>query len=235
MLQATFPPGSHLLEIGCGTGDEALALSRAGSRIVATDISPAMIEAARAKAGPGRRVRYLAGAARRAAGRTGSTTMVRDAFDGAYASFGALNCEPDLAPTVTALAELLRPGAALVCSVMNRCCAWEIGWGLVHLRPRQAFRRLGRGWLEAGLASPEGRLAVPARYYSPRSFARFLAPTFGCSRCAACRSCCRPPTWPPSSSDPALFGRLEGMERRCGDASPSAAWATTFCWCWSDR
>ena len=28
LLQATFVPGFHLLEIGCGTGDEAIALAR---------------------------------------------------------------------------------------------------------------------------------------------------------------------------------------------------------------
>ncbi|MEJ2735769.1 MAG: methyltransferase domain-containing protein [Anaerolineae bacterium] len=53
-LQTRFAPGSHLLEIGCGTGEEALALSRLGYQVLATDVSPKMIETAHAKtqAGP---------------------------------------------------------------------------------------------------------------------------------------------------------------------------------------
>jgi hypothetical protein len=142
-------------------------------------------------------------------------------FDGAYASFGALNCEPNLAPAFAALAALLRPGAALVCSPMNRWCAWEIGWGLLHLRPRQAFRRLRRGWLAAGLASPEGRLAVPTRYYSPGSFARHLAPAFRVRQVRGLPVLLPPPYLARLfERHPALFARLERIERRCRDRFP---------------
>lgn len=46
------PPGSHILEVGTGTGHFALAAARAGHRVTAVDVSPAMLEyaAARAKA-----------------------------------------------------------------------------------------------------------------------------------------------------------------------------------------
>ncbi len=46
------PAGSHILEVGTGTGHFALAAARAGHRVTAVDISPAMLEhaAARAKA-----------------------------------------------------------------------------------------------------------------------------------------------------------------------------------------
>jgi ubiquinone/menaquinone biosynthesis C-methylase UbiE len=213
-LRGAFPPNSHLLEIGCGTGEEAMALSQAGYRIVATDISPAMIHAARAKA--------------EATGVTGTTWRVLPAgqlsqlaqdyepayFDGAYSSYGALNCEPQLEQLAIALAGLLQPGAPLVCSVMNRWCAWEIGWSLVHLRPREAFRRLGREWVQAGLSAQAHRLTVPTRYYGPRSFARAFAPYF------QLRSVRGLPVFlPPPYLDhlldrfPALFSRLERIER----------------------
>jgi SAM-dependent methyltransferase len=220
-LQDTFSPGSYLLEVGCGTGEEALALSRAGYRIVATDVSPTMIEVARAKA--------------QAAGDGGVTWRVlpagqlpelaRDyaqgAFDGAYSSFGALNCEDRLAAVATALAHLLRPEAVLACSVMNRWCAWEMAWGAVHLRPGEAFRRLGRGWVDAGLASSEGRLSVPTQYYSPRAFARTFAPHF---RLRSVRAL--PVLLPPPYLDhlverhPTLFARLATVERRLRDRFP---------------
>jgi SAM-dependent methyltransferase len=220
VLQTTFPPASQLLEIGCGTGDEALALGRAGHKVVATDISAAMIEEAQAKALPGTgdlSWHVLP------AGQLSDLVDQKGArhFDGAYASFGALNCEPDLARTAEALAELLRPGAPFVCSVMNRWCAWEIGWGLMHLRPGQAFRRLQGGWIDAGLASPEGRLAVPTRYYNPRSFARQFEPSFRVERMRGF-PVLLPPPYLGYLLDrfPVGFARLEGIEQRLRDRYP---------------
>ena len=50
VLEATFPAGGRLLEIGCGTGEEALHLARAGYKLLATDISQAMAAQTAAKA-----------------------------------------------------------------------------------------------------------------------------------------------------------------------------------------
>ncbi|HSR33307.1 MAG TPA: methyltransferase domain-containing protein [Anaerolineae bacterium] len=224
VLQAAFAtdaPGGRLLEVGCGTGEEALALSRAGHRIVATDISPAMIELARAKAeasGVGD-VTWLVLPAGRLPELVGDYGP--GSFDGAYASFGGLNCEPDLRPVAAALADLLRPGASLVCSIMNRLCAWEIFWGLLHLQPGQAFRRLSGDWVAAGLVAPEGRLSVPTRYYRPGTFARAFAPHFRLRRVRAL-----PVFLPPPYLDalverhPALLDRLEPVERGLRDRFP---------------
>lgn len=49
-LEAAFRPGSHILELGCGTGEDALWLAGRGIRVTALDASPAMLEVARAKA-----------------------------------------------------------------------------------------------------------------------------------------------------------------------------------------
>ena len=220
-LRHTFKPGSRLLEVGCGTGEEALALSREHYTIVATDLSPAMIETARAKAraSGNDRVTWLDLPAGRLA------DLPADAgpapFDGAFSSFGALNCEPDLDRVAHGLHRLLCPGAKLVCSVMNRFCAWEIAWGLVHLRPKQAFRRLAGSWIEAGLASPEGRLTVASRYYGPRGFARAFAPHFRLQRVRAFPVLIPPPylshLW---DRAPTLFARLENSERRLSALFP---------------
>jgi ubiquinone/menaquinone biosynthesis C-methylase UbiE len=220
-LQEAFPPGSHLLEIGCGTGEEALALARKGYSIVATDISPAMIETCRRKAA----AQDSQGVEWRVVPAGQVDALVAEynptAFDGAYASFGGLNCEPRLEPVANTLAHLLRPGTRLVCSIMGRWCAWEIAWGLLHLHPRQAFRRLGQNWIGAGLASPEGTLSVPVRYYTPRSFARAFEPHF---RVSTARGL--PVFLPPPYLDhlldrhPSLFTRLVWAERALRDRFP---------------
>jgi len=213
LLQETFPPGSRLLEIGCGTGEEALVLARAGRTVLATDVSPGMAARTLAKAraaGLVDRVTALA----LPAGRLGALHPALP-FDGAYASFGGLNCEPDLAGLADALARLLRPGAVFVCSVMARWCPFEIGWFLLHGRPRTAFRRLRRGWQPVPVAGPAGvRVTVPVRYLSVRDVTGTFAPVFALERALSL-----PLLLPPPYLDDlfrrrrALFGRVEGLER----------------------
>src|SRR5260221_2141223 len=49
-LDATFAPGSRLIDLGCGTGLDAVRMARAGHQVTATDWSPRMIERTRDRA-----------------------------------------------------------------------------------------------------------------------------------------------------------------------------------------
>ncbi|HYI15881.1 MAG TPA: methyltransferase domain-containing protein [Thermomicrobiales bacterium] len=42
-LAASFAPGQHVLELGCGTGEDAIWLAQRGVHVTATDASPAML------------------------------------------------------------------------------------------------------------------------------------------------------------------------------------------------
>ena len=44
-----FTSGDHVLELGCGTGEDALWLAQRGIHITATDVSPAMLAATKSK------------------------------------------------------------------------------------------------------------------------------------------------------------------------------------------
>jgi SAM-dependent methyltransferase len=48
-LDACFAPGDRVLELACGTGEDAVHLARRGVRVTAIDASPAMVETARRK------------------------------------------------------------------------------------------------------------------------------------------------------------------------------------------
>lgn len=224
LLKATFPCGSYLLEIGCGTGEEAVALARSGRRVLATDVSPKMAALAQAKAqavGVGDRVAVVAAPA---AGIDALQPPVP--FDGAYASFGALNCEPRLERLAVALDRLIRPGGAFVCSVMGRYCPFEMAWFLLHGRPRTAFRRLQRGWQSAPVAGRENvEVAVVARYLTVRDFVQVFSPLLALERTLSL-----PLLLPPPYLDAVfrryrgLFRRLEHLERQLRGRWPWRLW-----------
>jgi ubiquinone/menaquinone biosynthesis C-methylase UbiE len=50
ILARTFHPGDHVLELACGTGEDALWLAGHGVRVTATDGSAEMVQTARQKA-----------------------------------------------------------------------------------------------------------------------------------------------------------------------------------------
>lgn len=232
LLRAAFPPGSRLLELGCGTGDEALALHRLGYRIVATDVSPQMVATAQRKAA----AEGVEGIEWRVvpAGQIGRLVaeLGVGAFDGAYSSFGALNCEARLEPIAAALAQLLPVGARVLCSVMNRWCIWEVAWFALHGQPRAAVRRLSKGWVAAGLADGDAGLTVPVMYYGAAEFARAFAPHFANEQELAL-----PVLWPPPHLEhlvkrhSSLFARLEKWERKVRGRFPFSAWGDHFAIC----
>ncbi|PYQ52520.1 MAG: hypothetical protein DMF78_11145 [Acidobacteria bacterium] len=114
-LEALFRPGDRVLDLGCGTGEDALALAARGVRVTGIDPSPAMIARARAKAAQ----RGLdAQACRFEVLHAEGAALLGRGYDGAFSDFGALNCS-DLGAVGSALALSLRPGAPLVLSLLG--------------------------------------------------------------------------------------------------------------------
>lgn len=173
ILAGAFHDGDRVLDVGCGTGQEAVALAHRGVRVLAVDVMPEMVEATLARAvseGVAARVEGRAMAARDLGAL--ATGLGDGALDGAYSSFGALNCVGDLAPVAAALGRLLRPGARLVAGVMGPACLWEMAFYASTLRPGRALRRL-----RAQRAPIAGR-PFDVRYYSLGALERAFAPPF---------------------------------------------------------
>jgi SAM-dependent methyltransferase len=163
-LEGIFAPGSRLLDLGCGTGLDAVHLGHLGRRVVASDWSPQMVARTRERAAR-QQVENRVSAIN-----IGAHELHRldqpAAFDGAYSNLGPLNCVPDLRVVSRECARLLKPGGVLVFTVIGRWCPWEI----VH------YLRLGR-WARARIRF--AREVVPVgmnnhtiwtRYYAPRQF-----------------------------------------------------------------
>lgn len=173
VLRDLLPDGASVLDIGCGTGEEALALVRDGYSVLGIDISPAMIRQAQTKAAV-HGIRLGFGVRAMAAGQLASLDE-RGPFQGAYASLGTLNTEPDLPAVARALHALLEPGAPFVATVMSRRCLFEIVRSVRRLAPRSTLDRSGE-WSESRAGA--GGVVAPVRFYAPGAFAAPFSPYF---------------------------------------------------------
>ena len=111
-LEKLLLPPARILDLGCGTGDLAAALSAQGYRVTACDIAEKMLDVARqAYARAGVEWRGLDTAWR-------ELPFAAGGFDGAVASsvFEYLEAVPGVA---SELARVLRPGGVLLLSVPN--------------------------------------------------------------------------------------------------------------------
>jgi SAM-dependent methyltransferase len=203
-LDAAFSAGDRVLELGCGTGEDAVHLARRGVSVLATDTAAGMVEAARQKV--------------EAAGLEGSVEVRQLAledlsrlkegpFAGAFSNFGGFNCVRDLSGPARALAALLRPGARLLLCVMGPLVPWEWTWYGLRGQPGKALRRL----------KPGGAIwrGMAIRYPTIGRVKRAFAPAFRARRVAAVGALL-PPSYaePWAARHPGLLARLDRWERR---------------------
>lgn len=143
LMSELFRPGETVVEVGCGTGTETLALARRGIRVIASDISSKMIDVLRRKVeseGLADRVitlqsrPYLLGEAVR---RLGYTEV-----DGAYSTYGAINTDPRLTDLFATLHSLIRNQGTLVLGVWNKYCLFEIAGYSLRMKPSMTVARL---------------------------------------------------------------------------------------------
>ncbi len=165
-LDVTFGPGSRLIDVGCGTGLDAVRMASLGHEVTATDWSPQMVSRTTdraARADLGARVQALA------IGAHELQRLAEDgAYDGAYSNLGPLNCVPDLTAVARECARLLKPGGSLVFTVIGRICPWEIA----HYLRRGQWRRVKVRYTREFVAVGMNKHTIWTHYYGPREFYR---------------------------------------------------------------
>lgn len=174
-LAEAFPVGTSLIEIGGGTGEDALWLAERGRTILMTDPAPAMVAAAIAKFG----ARSGLSAETVAAENLEGLATRREAggeplFDGAWSNFAGLNCVDDLAGLARGLARLTRPGAPVLLVLFGTCCPGEMIVEALRRRPRNMFRRFARGAVPARLNGH----SFTVRYHRAIALHRAMRPWF---------------------------------------------------------
>lgn len=165
-LDASFPHAGRLIDLGCGTGLDAVRMARLGHHVTATDWSPKMVARTRERA---KHEALSANVdARVVGGHELQNLPESGAYDGAYSNLGPLNCVPDLTHLSRECARLLKPGGSLVFTVIGRFCPWEI---LHYARQRRWPRvkvRFSRGTVPVGMNNH----TIWTRYFTPREFYR---------------------------------------------------------------
>ena len=166
-VMGSAPRGARVLDLGCGTGEDAVWLAAQGYAIHGIDESPEMIEAAKAKA------RERGSTATFACRSVQSLSQEQERFDVVISNFGALNCVP------------LADWATLVPRVLGAS-----GRGFVVLmggKPWPERIRSGFGGPDRGPTARVrvGPSSVSVHYESVAAVRRALAPSATVSRVEA--------------------------------------------------
>lgn len=150
-----------ILELNCGTGEDALKFARKGNKVIATDISEKMLEIASAKS-MNENVTFF----RLDLNEIESYSLDAD-FDLVFSNFGGLNCIDTAALLRLGknLPSLLKQGGEFVAIVMPRNCVLESLYFLMKGNKQEAFRRKK----ESVMANVSGK-QVKTWYYSPKEF-----------------------------------------------------------------
>jgi ubiquinone/menaquinone biosynthesis C-methylase UbiE len=156
--------GDAILDIGCGTGEDAAHFAARGVRVHAIDVSAEMI-----------RVASRRGGFTTAVASAEEITGPDAAYDGAISNFGALNCVADLSDVARHLARVVRPGGYVALCVIGRFCLWESLYYAARLQFRKALRRV--------TAKPVmTSMGMPVYYATVRDLRAAFAPAFVCER-----------------------------------------------------
>lgn len=157
--------GLNVLEINCGTGEDASWMADQGANVLATDISPEMVAETQRKCGE--KVRAEVADMQKV-----SQLVGEEKFDLIFSNFGGVNClsHADLEKALNDLSKSLSSGGKLILVVMSRFCWNETAYFMVKGKWSEAFRRRKRSGVGANVEGKE----VWTWYFSPRDIRKML-------------------------------------------------------------
>lgn len=161
----------QVLEVNCGTGEDALWLATKSKHVIATDLSLEMLAQARSKAASKGNISFQALDLN-----TFGTTIFDHQFDLIFSNFGGLNC---IAPEQMELfidnaASKLQKGGQMALVIMPKKTFMERLYFLIKGEKQKAFRR---NTTKAIMANVEGK-SVATWYYDPSDIEGYAKSSF---------------------------------------------------------
>lgn len=163
-----------VLEMNCGTGEDALFFAKEKAIVTATDISQEMLNVAKEKA------KYFENEGINFVKWDLSQDFplpINEKFDIAFSNFGGWNClsAGEIEKLGKNLYELLAENGQLFVVIMPSFCVWESMYFLLKGDIKKAFRRRNRLGVSARLNDNQ---YVRTFYFSPRKMKELLSSYF---------------------------------------------------------
>lgn len=143
--------GLDILELNCGTGEDAVLFSEKGFNIVATDVSEEMLKVTQEKVQQYSMQHKIS--SQYLDLDSFDDTLFEKKFDLIFSNFGGLNCiNPEsLKKLFDKVPSILNPGGRFVAVIMPKFCLWESIYFISKFQFKNAFRRWTSGSVDAGL------------------------------------------------------------------------------------
>ena len=157
---------TKVLEINCGTGEDALHFGELGANVLATDISEKMVNVAHQKTS------HLDNVSCQVLDINALKEFEPDKkFDLIFSNFGGLNClsESELRSFFKNTTQKLEKDGVLALVIMPNFCLWETFYFSSKLQFSKAFRRRSKQGVMANVDGQE----VKTYYYSPSQIKEF--------------------------------------------------------------
>ena len=175
-LERTLPLNKLLdiLELNCGTGEDALFLAKRGNRVTATDVSEEMLNTANRKIVENGLEKSVHTEKISIEELSGSTFKKK--FDLVFSNFGGLNCidEGVLGELSDEFKLLLNANGRIIIVLMPRFCLWESIYFLSKFKLNESIRRLNTEYTTAKV----GESDVKTYYHSPATIIKKFSNNF---------------------------------------------------------
>lgn len=166
--------GLEILELNCGTGEDAILFSERGFNILATDVSEEMLKITQLKAQQYSMQHRIS--SHYLDLDNFSELTFNKKFDLIFSNFGGLNCvrPQSMEKLIKRVPSLLSPGGRFIAVIMPRFCLWETLYFLEKFQFKKAFRRLSK---KETIANLQGA-SVKTWYYNPKQIIKWARESF---------------------------------------------------------
>ncbi len=177
-LNKTLPENTTLkiLELNCGTGEDAIFLARKGHDVMASDVSAQMLQIANFKTEKEQlNIQF----------QKIDLTQIQqinfsEPFDFIFSNFGGLNClnENELLGLSGHLTKVLKPEGKFIAVIMPKFCFIESLYFLSKLQFKKAWRRLNNEFVNVNVDGVQ----VKTFYYQPSTFYKIFKSNFSLNK-----------------------------------------------------